>query len=64
MAQKIYKPGEAYEFKLLMKKLLINPLLNTPDREIIYRDKVRHTYRSFSNRVHRLAGALKRLGTK
>ena len=64
MAEKIYQPGEAYEFKLLIKKLLINPLIYTPDREIIYRDKIRYTYRVFHDRIHQLASALEKIGIR
>jgi len=38
------------------------PLVNSPDREIVYSDKHRYTYRTLNERIHRLAGGLKRLG--
>jgi len=38
------------------------PLVNSPDREIVYSDKHRYTYRSLNDRIQRLAGGLGRLG--
>jgi fatty-acyl-CoA synthase len=64
MAGKAYKPGEHYEYPLIIKKLLVTPLAYSPGQEIIYRDKVRLTYRAFHERVHRLANALAALGLK
>jgi len=64
MAEKVYKPGEHYEYPLLIKKLLVTPLAFAPDQEIVYRDKVRLTYRDYYERVHRLANALAGLGVK
>jgi fatty-acyl-CoA synthase len=55
MAGKAYKPGEHYEYPLIIKKLLVTPLAYSPGQEIIYRDKARLTYRAFHERVHRLA---------
>ncbi len=45
MAAKVYAPGECYQYQLLIKHLLATPLFFAPDQEIIYRDKVRLTYR-------------------
>jgi len=59
-----FQPGESYSYPLLIKKLLVTPLLYAPDQEIVYRDKVRMTYRTFNERVHRLANALAGLGLK
>jgi fatty-acyl-CoA synthase len=64
MAEKKYQPGEWYNYQLLIKHILETPLLFAPDQQIIYRDKVRLTYRAFNERVHRLANALKLLGVK
>lgn len=64
MAEKLYQPGEAYQYPLLIKKLLINPIINAPDQEIVYRDKVRHTYRTMYERINRLANGLEKLGVK
>lgn len=48
----------AYQFPLLIKHLLHAPLARVPDsKEIVYRD-VRHTYRTFRDRLGRLATGL------
>ena len=64
MPEKIYQPGESYNYQLLIKHILETPLFFAPDQQIVYRDKVRLTYRAFNERVHRLANALKLLGVK
>src|SRR5204862_6412796 len=48
----------AYTYPLLIKHLLHTPLATAPDQEIVYRDKVRFTYRQFRERLGRLASAL------
>lgn len=53
---------EAYAFPLLIKQLWPMPLMNYPDQEIVYRDRLRITYRQCRERVGRLADALARLG--
>ncbi len=62
MKDKVYYPGEAYEYPLLIKKLLASPIVYEPDQEIVYRDKVRYTYRTLYERINRLASGLKTLG--
>jgi len=57
-----YPPGAHYGYPLIIKKLLKTPLIYAPDREIVYRDKVRYTYRDLNERIHRLADGLKALG--
>jgi fatty-acyl-CoA synthase len=64
MSEKIYQPGECYKYQLILKHLLETPLFFAPDQQIVYRDKVRLTYRMFNERIHRLANALKLLGVK
>ena len=64
MAEKAYKPGEHYEYPLIIKKLLVTPLAFAPDQEIVYRDKLRLTYRDLNERIHRLANGLEKLGIK
>lgn len=59
---RIYKPGECYDYQLLIKHLLEMPLIYAPDQEIVYRDRVRLTYREMRERINRLAGSLERLG--
>jgi fatty-acyl-CoA synthase len=52
----------AYDYPLLIKQLLITPLRQWPDQEIVYRDHTRLTYREFGQRVSRLGHALAALG--
>ncbi len=62
MTEKTFAPGECYDYPLIIKKLLNTPLIYAPDQEIVYRDKMRYTYRDLNQRIHRLAGALETLG--
>ncbi|MCX7635759.1 MAG: AMP-binding protein, partial [Syntrophales bacterium] len=62
MAAKVYAPGEPYNYQLLIKHILEMPLVFAPNQEIVYRDKLRMTYRQLNERIHRLAGALEKLG--
>jgi fatty-acyl-CoA synthase len=62
MAEKPYQPGENYDYPLIIKKLLNTPLIYSPEREIVYDNKNRYTYLTFSERLHRLANGLDRLG--
>jgi fatty-acyl-CoA synthase len=59
-----YQPGEHYQYPLIIKKLLNTPLLNSPDREIVYRDRFRYTYISLHERINRLAGGLEKLNIR
>ena len=52
----------AYHYPLIIKQLLITPLRQYPNQEIVYRDRLRLTYRQFGERVARLGSALQRLG--
>ncbi len=60
----ISRSSSAYEYPLLIKQLLHTPILYAPDQEIVYQDKVRLTYRSFFDRVNRLASGLSALGVR
>ncbi len=64
MPQKNYKAGENYKYPLIIKKILNTPLIYSPDKEIVYRDKVRLTYKSLYERINRLANGLEKLGVK
>ncbi len=64
MAGKVYQPGESYKYPLIIKKLLITPIIYSPNKEIVYRDKVRFTYRTLYERINRLASGLEKLGVK
>ncbi len=57
-----YEPGQAYNYQLLIKHILEMPLVFAPNQEIVYRDKLRLTYRQLNERIHRLAGGLEKLG--
>ncbi|SDO68682.1 fatty acid--CoA ligase [Afipia sp. GAS231] len=48
----------AYKYPLLIKQLLHAPMLHALDREIVYRDVGRYTYRDLKERIGRLATAL------
>lgn len=54
----------AYHFPLLIKTILEQPMNYEPDREIVYRDEIRLTYKAFNQRVAQLAHALVELGIK
>ena len=64
MSSQLYQPGEAYNYPLLIKKLLYTPLVYAPDQEIVYRDQMRYSYRQLNERISRLACALSRLGVE
>lgn len=64
MIQKTFQPGEWYQYPLLIKKLLSTPLAYAPDQEIVYRDKLRMTYRTLNERINRLASGLRKMGIK
>jgi len=59
-----YEPGQSYNYQLLIKHILEMPLVFSPNQEIVYRDKLRLTYRQLNERIHRLAGGLEKLGVK
>jgi len=56
----IFRPGS----RLIFKRLLTTTLWAYPEREIVYRDVARYTYREFYNRIRSLANALESLGVK
>jgi fatty-acyl-CoA synthase len=58
----VYAPGEHYDYPLILKKILNTPLIYYPDQEIIYRDRLRYTYRDLYYRIRHLAGGLEKLG--
>jgi len=62
--RKVHRTQSAYEYPLLIKRLLTTTISYAPNQEIVYRDKVRHTYRDFSSRIRKLASALAGLGIK
>ena len=62
MAEKRYRPGENYDYPLIIKKLLQDPLIKSPNREIVYADRHRYTYKDLEHRIGRLANGLTDLG--
>ncbi|MBU0970483.1 MAG: fatty acid--CoA ligase [Proteobacteria bacterium] len=54
----------AHQYPLLIKQLLKPALVHSPEKEIIYRDKVRYNYVTLSKRIGKLANALGDLGVK
>lgn len=60
----IARTPSAYDYQLLIKNLLLCPVVDAPDQEIVYRGSFRYTYRELHNRVKKLANALTSLGVK
>ena len=60
----IPRTPSAYNYQLLIKNLLLCPVVDAPDQEIVYRSSFRYTYRELRQRVQRLANALTALGVK
>lgn len=56
--------AEAYAYPLLLKQLWHSALAIHPDQEIVYRDRMRLSYRELRARVGRLANVLAGLGVK
>ncbi len=48
----------AYAYPLLIKQLLLTPLANSPDQEIVYRELMRYDYRTLNERINRLGSGL------
>jgi fatty-acyl-CoA synthase len=61
MLEKVYHPGENYQYPLIIKKLLNTPLIYSPEREIVYSDRCRYNYQILNERIHRLANGLEKL---
>jgi fatty-acyl-CoA synthase len=64
MNEKIYQPGESYAYPLILKKLLKTPLIYAPEKEIVYSDGSRYTYKDLNDRIQSLAGGLHGLGVQ
>jgi fatty-acyl-CoA synthase len=60
--KKIAKANNAFQYPLLIKRLLDYSTMLTPENEIVYRDKVRMNYFQFNKRVRRLANVFKSFG--
>lgn len=65
MTTKLIQPTKsAYNYPLLIKNILKTPMIYSPDQEIIYRDQRRYTYKTFGQRVEKLANMLSVLGVE
>lgn len=60
----VHTTESAYEYPLLIKQLFLAPLGNNPEQKIIYRDKISISYKTWRERVHRLANVLASIGVK
>ena len=60
----IPRTPSAYDYPLLIKNLLLFPVVDNPDQEIVYRELYRGNYRKLRERVGRLANLLTGLGVK
>jgi fatty-acyl-CoA synthase len=56
--------GSPYRFQLTIKDLLNNPRISAVNQEIVYRDKMRYTYKDLFERINRLGSALTDLGVR
>lgn len=56
--------ANAHPYPLLIKSLLLSGRRYEKTREIVYRDRVRHSYATFNERVARLANVLSDAGVK
>ncbi len=56
--------NEYYEYQLTIDKILDTGITHTPNREIVYRDIRRYTFKAFGDSVRRFANGLKKLGVK
>ncbi|MGH8376278.1 MAG: AMP-binding protein, partial [Pseudomonas sp.] len=62
---KIIPPAQGvYTYPLLIKSLLLSGVRYEPANEIVYADKLRYSYRTLIERIHRLANALTAAGVK
>ncbi|VVM97903.1 fatty acid--CoA ligase [Pseudomonas fluorescens] len=62
---KIIPPAQdAYSYPLLIKSLLLSGVRYEPANEIVYADKLRYSYQTLIERIHRLANALTAAGVK
>ena len=66
MAQTRILPAadNAYQYPLLIKRLLLSGPRYNPDQEIVYANRSKYTYKDLVDRIHRLANALTDAGVK
>ena len=60
----IPRTPSSHDYQLLIKNLLLCPVVDAPEQEIVYRDSFRYTYRELRERIQRLANALTSLGVQ
>jgi len=60
----IVRTPSACDAPLSIGQILAHGLATAPQQQIVYGDRMRHTYATFSERVHRLASALSTLGVR
>ena len=59
-----FATGQPYVYPLTIKKLLNTPMIYAPDQHIVYRDRLRLSYRELNGRIQRLANMLKGQGVR
>lgn len=65
LSTRIIPPADnAYQYPLLIKRLLMSGARYEKTREIVYRDQLRYSYATFNERVARLANVLSAAGVK
>ncbi|PSF12757.1 fatty acid--CoA ligase [Marinobacter shengliensis] len=66
MAQTRILPAadNAYQYPLLIKRLLLSGPRYNPDQEIVYANRSKYTYTNLVERIHKLANALTDAGVK
>ncbi len=62
--EEISRTPAAYDYPLLIGKLLETGVTVAPDQEIVYADRKRMTYRDLNERVARLGSGLRSLGVR
>jgi fatty-acyl-CoA synthase len=62
MSNLIEQTSSAYAYPLLIKQLFLAPLANNPNQDIVYRDQLTISYKTWKERVNRLASVLASLG--
>ncbi len=60
----IERTQSAYDYQLLIKRIIETPLIYFPEQEIVYRDLRRYTYKGFYKRLKKAANMLEKLGVK
>ncbi len=60
----IERTKSAYDYQLLIKRIIETPLIYFPEQEIVYRDLRRYTYKDFYKRLKKAANMLEKLGVK